>query len=225
MAPTLGASAPCVAFFTPRERARAFARGAFPRRRVRLVAVRGAAECAALFRSELVDAALVDVGAATDETWQVAALAREFPSAPFFAVSPLRPGDGPAAARCAALDFADVLVEGVDDGVARELVARRAFSTRFARALERPPAELGLTTEIQRATWRCVVAGAGRPVRTETLAQAVGVSREHLSRSFAAGGAPNLTRVIDLVRLIACAELAKNPGHDVRDIARVLGFA
>lgn len=38
-------------------------------------------------------------------------------------------------------------------------------------------------------------------------------------------GAPNLKRVIDLVRLLAAAELAKNPGYDLPDVARVLGFA
>ncbi len=53
----------------------------------------------------------------------------------------------------------------------------------------------------------------------------MGVTREHLSRSFASRGAPNLKRVIDLVRLVAAAELAKNPGYDVRDVARVLDFA
>ncbi|MDE3216149.1 MAG: hypothetical protein KGO03_07110, partial [Gemmatimonadota bacterium] len=45
------------------------------------------------------------------------------------------------------------------------------------------------------------------------------------SRTFAAGGAANLKRIIDLVRLVGAAELAKNPGYDVRDVARVLGFA
>jgi AraC-like DNA-binding protein len=39
------------------------------------------------------------------------------------------------------------------------------------------------------------------------------------------GGAPNLKRVIDLVRLIAAAELAKNPGYDIQDLAKVLSFA
>ena len=220
-----GAPAPCIAVFAPRERARTFARGAFPRRRARVVSVKGADDCAALFRMELVDAAIVDVGAPTEETWRVAALARDFPSAPFFGVSAMRAADGPGIARCAALDFADVLAESVDDGVARELVSSRTFTARFARALAEPPAALGLATDTQRATWRSLVAQAGRAVRTDALAKAVGVSREHLSRTFAAGGGPNLKRVIDLVRLVAAAELAKNPGHDVRDVARVLGFA
>ena len=51
------------------------------------------------------------------------------------------------------------------------------------------------------------------------------MTREHLSRSFAANGSPNLKRVIDLVRVIAAAELAKNPGLDLRDVSAVLGFA
>ena len=48
---------------------------------------------------------------------------------------------------------------------------------------------------------------------------------EHLSRSFAVGQAPTLKRVIDLVRVLAAAELSKNTGYDVRDVAQVLGFA
>ena len=113
----------------------------------------------------------------------------------------------------------------MDDGVARELVLRHAFSTRFATALANPPETLGLDSPLQRAAWRCVVAWSGRPVRTQLVADAIGVTREHLSRTFAAAGAPNLKRVIDLVRLISAAELAKNPGYDVRDVAAVLDFA
>jgi AraC-like DNA-binding protein len=62
-------------------------------------------------------------------------------------------------------------------------------------------------------------------VRTDTIAAALGVTREHLSRAFSAGGAANLKRIIDLVRLLAAAELAKNPGYDVADVARVLEYA
>src|SRR5204863_7694021 len=88
-----------------------------------------------------------------------------------------------------------------------------------------PPGALSLDAPIQCAAWRFIVAHAGRQVRTSTLAQFLGVTREHLSRSFSAGGAPNLKRIIDLVRLLAAAELAKNPGYDLRDVANVLGFA
>jgi AraC-like DNA-binding protein len=123
------------------------------------------------------------------------------------------------------LEFCDILAEGVDDIVAKDVVAPRTFSARFMSALAEPPASLGLKTPMQRATWRSILAGAGRPVRTAALASEVGVSREHLSRHFSTPGAPNLKRVIDLVRMISAAELAKNPGLDIRDVAKILGFA
>ena len=216
---------PCIVAFVPRVRARALARSAIPRRHGRVLAVRTADEFATTFRQKLIDGAVVDVGTPGDEPWRAAALAREFPKIPFFAVLAVRATEAPALARCVELEFADVLVEGVDEPAAREMVAPQLFSARFARALHVPPAALELTSALQRATWARVVALAGRPVQTSVLARALGMTREHLSRSFATGGAPNLKRVIDLVRLLAAAELAKNPGYDVRDVARILGFA
>ena len=216
---------PCIVVFATRERVRTAARAAFPRRRARLIMGRTATEFGAAFHSTLVDAALVDIGSAADEAWRAAELAREFPSFPFFALTPLRGTDGPAVARCAALEFADVIVDGVDDEALRDIVLPSTFSTRFFDALQEPPPSLGITQPMQYAAWRCVVAQAGRTLRTNALAEAIGVTREHLSRTFAAEGAPNLKRVIDLVRLISAAELAKNPGYDIGDVARILGFA
>lgn len=214
-----------VVVYATRERARAIARAAFPRRRSRLVLTRTSAEFAAVFRGSLVDAALVDVGSLTEETWKAAELAREYPSVPFFALSPVRPGDAPALARCASLDFTDIITESVDDAVVRDIVLPLSFSARFAAALRQAPPTLDISTPVREAAWRYLIAHAGRAVRTDTLAAALHLSREHLSRSFAAAGAANLKRVIDLVRLISAAELAKNPGYDVGDVARVLGFA
>jgi AraC-like DNA-binding protein len=220
-----GAGTPAVVVYAHRERARALVRAAFPRRRTRVVLTRTLADFDAAFKENLVDAAVIDVGAAQDETWTVASRAREYPSIPFFGLAPLRASEGPAIAQCAVYEFADVLADGVDDGVARDLVAHLAFSARFARALEVPPASLGLAIPIQVAAWRFVVSHAGKPVRTSMLAATLDVTREHLSRTFSAGGAPNLKRIIDLVRIVAAAELAKNPGYDLRDIAHILGFA
>ena len=216
---------PCVVVHVSRERAKAFVRGIFSRRHGRILAVRDGDECARTLRTTLTDMVLVDAGAPTESMWEVAALAREFPSTPFVALAPLRAADGPTLARCVALDFIDVLVEGVDDSAARELITPNFFSTRFMNALETPSPRLAFSTEVQRETWRRIVAHTGRAVRTEQLALGLGVTREHLSRRFASGGAPNLKRVIDLVRLIAAAELAKNPGYDMRDVSAVLGFA
>ena len=106
-----------------------------------------------------------------------------------------------------------------------ELVTPRAFTTRFAAALAVPPESLQVDTPLRLDSWRVLVSHAGRPIHTNEVAAELGVTREHLSRAFGAAGAPNLKRVIDLVRLAAAAELSKNPGYDVGDVARVLGFA
>lgn len=214
-----------VVAFAPKEKTRALIRSVFPRRKCRVLFARNLADFGDTFRRELVDAAIVDVATPHEDTWAVAGLAREFPSAPFFGLCTLRASEGPAVARCADLEFADVLVEGIDDGCARELVARRGFSARFADALRVPPPLLALDAPVQQKAWEYIVAHAGRRVQTVNLAERLGVTREHLSRTFAAEGAPNLKRIIDLVRLLAAAELAKNPGYDVRDVASVLDFA
>lgn len=223
--PRGNAPPPAVVLYSARERARAVARAAFPRRRARLLLAKTPEELEQTFRSSLVDATIIDLAGSGEDTWKAARLAREFPSVPFFGLTTLRASESPALAQCAALDFADVLVESVDDTVLRHLVLRQAFSTRFAVALYDPPEALALSTPLQQQAWRSIVGWAGRPVRTQLLADALKVTREHLSRTFAAEGAPNLKRVIDLVRLIAAAELAKNPGYDVRDVAEVLDFA
>jgi AraC-like DNA-binding protein len=216
---------PAIVAFAPRDRTRTLLKSAFPRRRTRVVLTRTLEDFDAAFKVNLVDAAIVDVGAAQEETWRVAALAREYPSAPFFGLAALRAAEGPALAQCATYEFADVLVDGVDDGATRDIVHQQSFSARFARALEKPPRALALDTPLQIDAWRYIIAHAGRPVRTSALAEELGVTREHLSRSFAAGGAPNLKRIIDLVRIIASAELSKNPGYDLRDVATILGYA
>lgn len=223
--PAAGTGLQSIALFVQRERARSLMKAAFPRRRTRVLLARTPSDFDAVFKSTLVDAAVVDVGSAHEDTWRAASLAREYPSVPFFGLAALRAAEGPALAQCATYEFTDVLVEGVDDAAARELVTHLGFSARFARALCEPPRSLGLATSLQKGAWQFIVAHAGRPVRTSTLAEHLRVTREHLSRSFAAGGAPNLKRIIDLVRIIAAAELAKNPGYDLRDVANVLGFA
>lgn len=225
VAPEWAGSIPLVVAHTRRERARAVLRNAFPRRKGRLVFARSAEEVGEALRTSLVDAVVVDIGASPEESLKTSALASDHPTAAFFGITPLRSGDTGALADTAQRDFAGVLVEGLDDAVVRSLVMRAAFSSRFARALESPPVSLGLDAPMQREVWRLVVAHGGRPVRTSVLASELGVTREHLSRSFSAHGAPNLKRVIDLVRVIAAAELAKNPGLDLRDVARVLDFA
>ncbi len=179
----------------------------------------------AAFKENLIDAAVIDVTSAHEDTWRAAACAREYPSVPFFGLAALRAAEGPALAQCAGFEFADVLVDGIDDSIANDLVTHASYTARFARALGDPPPELEMTTPLQRNAWRFIVSHAGRPLRTSSLAAVLHVTREHLSRSFAADGAPNLKRIIDLVRIVSAAELSKNPGYDARDVAHILGFA
>lgn len=216
---------PTVLACTGREKARELLRRAFSRRRAKLSFVKSPDALDAALRRTLVDAVVVDVSAGGDDAWHAAAMAREFPSIPFVGLAAPRLADAAALGRCAALEMADVLIEGIDDGAMRELVMPVAFTARFARAMRGAHELLGLHTPMQARAWDVVTACGGRPVRTEFIAAALDVTREHLSRSFAADGAPNLKRVIDLVRLIAAAELAKNAAYDLADVARVLAFA
>jgi AraC-like DNA-binding protein len=216
---------PSILAFTTRERTRDLLRHAFTRRKTRLQLARSADGMAAALRASLVDAVVVDLTAAGEDAWSVAAMARELPSIPFFPMVAPRLSDAAILGRCAALDAAAVLIEGVDDGALRELVVPVGFTSRFVEAVRGAHVELGLDTPLQRQAWEFAVAHGGRPVRTDAIAEAAGVTREHLSRAFSASGAPNLKRVIDLVRLVAAAELAKNPGYDLADVATILDFA
>jgi hypothetical protein len=96
LASSIGAAPPpAIVCYAPRERTRGIIRAAFPRRRARVLVARSPADFEATFRSTLVDAAVVDVGSAHEDTWRVAALAREFPSVPFFGLTGLRAAEGP----------------------------------------------------------------------------------------------------------------------------------
>lgn len=223
---TLGPlAAPCVLAYATRERSRDALRRALPKRRAALQTLRSAEELAEALRTSFVDAVVIDLGAPSDEAWAAATLARDFPSIPFFAYLPFRPADIALVGRAMRLEFADILMEGAEDAVLRDVMLPATFTARFATALQGAEQRLGLSSPLQTDAWRYIVAQGGRPVRTEEIATAVQRTREHLSRKFAADGAPNLKRIIDLVRLLAAAELAKNPGLDLPDTARILGFA
>lgn len=206
----------------PRARTRTLVRGALARRSAHLAVTRSMDALDARLRGALVDAVVVDLGAVGGEPLAAAARSREFPSVAFVAVSPFRSVDAPAIARCAEHGVADVLADGVDDALMRATLARHGFRSRFARAFAEPPPVLGLDDPLHRRVWSAIVVRVGTAVRTEALAGALRVTREHLSRSVARTPARSLKRVVDLVRLLAAAELAKNPGYDVNDVARIL---
>jgi len=182
-----------------------------------------------LLQQRLVDAVVLDVKACPDQAF---ALPARFPRIPIYVLSAFRPGDGPLLARCQSAGFTGLLVEGVDNAVAGEWVAARTAQAARREALADAPRLLRLTDRLQLAAWDEVLrrvaepsSPASPPTRTAQLARTLGVTREHLSREFAAGGAPNLKRVIDLARAACAADLLGNPGYTVRAVGRILGYA
>ncbi len=202
---------------------RAAIRRGFPRRgsRVRRVADLGAVR--ALLARELVDAVVVDVKAG--DTAAAFGLAAEFPTIPMWGFSAFRPDDGSLLAACLGGGLRGVFVEGVDEPAAGEVVAARSASRMRLAALGDAPRQLRLTESIQREAFFEVFARAGVRTTTADVADQLARTREHLSREFAAGGAPNLKRVIDLARTVCAADLLQNPGYDVRAVAAVLHYA
>ncbi|HTS88373.1 MAG TPA: AraC family transcriptional regulator [Gemmatimonadales bacterium] len=156
---------------------------------------------------------------------ELAALRDAFPHVPWIACAPFRPDDGPLLLSCQAARVGLILIEGVDNAVAGDLVLRHSAAAERRRQLAEAPRMLRLTERLQREVWHYLLERVDQSVRTEQLAARFGYSREHLSREFGAGGAPNLKRVIDLTRVACAATLLRNPGYDVSAVARILSFA
>jgi AraC-like DNA-binding protein len=155
---------------------------------------------------------------------ELTALRTRLPFIPLVAYGPFRPDDGELLLACREAVSA-VAVEGVDDPIVGELVVRTSITAARRRALADGPRVLRLTETLQRAAWDVLLGEVERPIRTSVLAQKLHLSREHLSRQFGAGGAPNLKRVIDLTRIACAAQLLGNPGYSVPTVVRVLNFA
>ena len=150
---------------------------------------------------------------------------RDLPGIPVVAYAPFRPDDGELLLACRRHAVASVAVEGVDDPIVGDVVMRSSITAERRRALADAPRMLRLTEPLQQAAWSVLVGEVERPIRTTTLAKLLKVSREHLSRQFGAGGAPNLKRVIDLTRVACAAQLLANPGFTIPTVVRVLHFA
>jgi AraC-like DNA-binding protein len=197
---------------------RSLARGGPP-----MVACRSLGALERLVTSRLVDAVVV-----TPRGGRLAALhdlRSRFPSIPVLAFAAFRPDDGELLLECRRDRVSEILVEGVDDVVAGEILARCSASAERRRVLADAPRVLQLADPLQGEVWRLLLDRVDRPTRTAAVAKRLKVSREHLSRQFGAGGAPNLKRVIDLTRVACAAHLLQNPGFEVRTVVRVLNFA
>jgi AraC-like DNA-binding protein len=211
-----------VAMVHPRREARTAVKHGYPRAAGAVRLCRGVDGLRRLLDQRLVDAVVVDVKGAGAAVLELAAL---FPGIPFLMFSAIRPEDAPLVAHARAAGFRGVLLEGVDNAVAGEWIAARTAQRARRAVLADAPRLLRLTERIQLDAWEEVLRRVSLPTRTAHVAQALRVTREHLSRQFAAGGAPNLKRVIDLARLACAADLLGNPGYRVSTVARILGYA
>lgn len=189
--------------------------------------VRACRSAAALRR--LLDQVLLDavvVGRKAMKNPDLLALRVMFPELTVLAYGHFRPDDGELLQRLEDRSTSiTVVVEGVDDAIVGHLVHARSLTERRRALLADAPRLLRLTETIQHEAWHAVVTDGARPFSATELARQLGVSREHLSRQFGAGGAPTLKRVIDLVRVVTAAQLLVNPGYVTRDVSRLLGFA
>jgi AraC-like DNA-binding protein len=187
-----------------------------------VISCRSAAALHRLLEKRLVDAVVLAPQPALLP--ELSKLRTRLPCIPLVAYAPFRPDDGDLLLACRETVSA-LAVEGVDDPIVGELVVRSSITAERRRALADAPRVLRLTEALQREAWDVLLGEVERPIRTSALADRLRISREHLSRQFGAGGAPNLKRVIDLTRIACAAQLLGNPGYTVPMVVRVLHFA
>lgn len=175
-----------------------------------------------LLTSRLVEA-VVTAPKMTTQPAMVQLMTR-FPGIPLLIFAPFRPDDAAMILECHRSGCA-VAVEGVDDAVLGDMISRVSLSAERQKAMLEAPRVLRLSESLQRRVFEYLLSNVGQPERTGNVARRFQVSREHLSRQFGAGGAPNLKRVIDLTRIACAAQLLANPGYSTSIVARILNFA
>lgn len=192
-------------------------------RGIRLHSCRSERDLAAVLRDRLVEA--IVLGSWIARRVDLPGLQARFPSIPLVVLGALKPEDAGLVLQWEANGVVQVLIEGVDDAVAGELVLRNGASRRRLASRVDLPRALRLTEPLQRRVWDQVVRSPGRPPRPAALARSLGISREHLSRQFGAGGAPNLKPVSDLLTVQVALDLLGNPGYEIETVARLLDFS
>ena len=230
------AAAPAVRLLlvTTRERVRRMLVRAWPRGRAVVTVAADPAALATALGGPLPDLVVVDAGD-RGVAWALPAVLGA-PLAPVAALVP-RTAAPEALLALARAGVAELLLDGVDDAALRPLLAPHLWSARLTAATDAllAPHDCGALAE---ALWRTAVSHGGRLVRVDEAARALGVTREHLARTLAAGGAPGPKALLELVRLLAVRELLAagatgaraaaafgytSPSHLVRAARRVTG--
>jgi AraC-like DNA-binding protein len=188
-----------------------------------LVICRNAAHLDRTMNTRLLDA--VVIGAGASRTLDLPAMRDSYPRVPLVVYGVFRTEDGPRAMELDRLGVAALVIEGIDDPIVGDRVDRVSLTRRRFEALRDGPRVLRLTEPLQLDAWEALVRSAGRPPATDALARRLAVSREHLSRRFGAGGAPNLKRVVDFLQVTVARELLGNPAYSPLVAARLLGYS
>ncbi len=189
----------------------------------RLVSCRTVDRVERTLQTELVNAVVLDVRGGLSQAAAID-LIEAYPRVPMFAFSAFGPEDGRLVTFSLAAGFRGILLDGIDEPIAAEFITARSAASERRALLADAPRRLRLSEPVQLAAWEYVLARVEQATRTGEVAARLGVTREHLSREFAAGGAPNLKRVIDLVRTACAAHLLANPGYTVAAVSRILHF-
>jgi len=150
-----------------------------------------------------VDAIVVDLlpGAAARMGWRAIEHATRHPPIPTVALVAPRTLDSALLTRLHSSGVATVLLDGVDDAMLRHLLQPVLLTTRFVLRADVLLDAFGVG-ELAGAVWRTGVSHAGRLTSVTTVAKQLGMSREHLSRSLKAAGAPGAKQLLELVRLL-----------------------
>jgi AraC-like DNA-binding protein len=188
-----------------------------------VLACRSVTGLEAALRSHLLEAMVL--GSRAARLLPLDALRSRFPAVPLLVYGVVRSEDAGTLLGWQRLGLSAVVIEGVDDPAVGDLVMRHALATRRAAALAEAPRVLRLSEPLQQRAWGLLLASAGRAPPTAAIARALGLSREHLSRQFGAGGAPNLKRVADLLSVYAALVLLANPGYSAQRVSVLLGYA
>jgi AraC-like DNA-binding protein len=176
-----------------------------------------------LFQTRVIEAIVAAPRIAADPG--IGRVLQAYPHIPRLMYAAFRPDDGELLLGCNRDGALGVAVDGVDDAILGEMVGRLSLTAQRRRALAEAPRVLRLSEPLQLQVWDYLLINVTTPIRTAEVARRFRVSREHLSRQFGAGGAPNLKRVIDLTRVACAAQLLANAGYTAVTVAELLGFA
>ncbi len=131
-------------------------RRTLPRGGPTVVSCRGLAALRRMLGGRLVDAVVLSPGAILPA--ELAELRARLPGIPIVGYAAFRPDDGELLLTCRRHAFASVAVEGVDDAVVGDMVARVSLTAERRRALADAPRMLRLTEPLQIAAWDLLLA-------------------------------------------------------------------